>query len=294
MSIFHPTRAGTRGGKDQFNWDTVKSDKDRECYLGHSLMAPTGRWQEGKDITWYAKDRERERQIKTAEFRSAKKIEEEALMAALGMKSMPPPVAPPPSTQQKPTIKREPQSTSVKNEPMTPAIHSDPRNSKRHHSNNNRDSERREDRRRRRQLKATASDEEKNEWSENDEEDLMDEVYNEENKTKQSIEQKMTTEKELDEFLIDLIKKHGLETIQRTLKSKKDKKERKHKRSAPEPSSSSSAASSESEEEEKPVKKQKHKKKHSHKEESKSIKRHRTRSLSPSSKKARSKHHRDR
>ena len=39
----------------------------------------------------YAKNREQEKQIKTAEFRSAKKVEEEALMAALGMKSMPPP-----------------------------------------------------------------------------------------------------------------------------------------------------------------------------------------------------------
>lgn len=31
----------------------------------------------------------------------------------------------------------------------------------------------------------------------------------------------MTTEKELDEFLIDLVQKHGLKAIQRTLKSKK-------------------------------------------------------------------------
>jgi hypothetical protein len=29
------------------------------------------------------------------------------------------------------------------------------------------------------------------------------------------------TEKELDEFLMDLVRKHGIEVIQRTLKSKK-------------------------------------------------------------------------
>ncbi len=32
--IHHPTRGGTRGGKDQFDWEDVKTDKDRECYLG--------------------------------------------------------------------------------------------------------------------------------------------------------------------------------------------------------------------------------------------------------------------
>ncbi|KAI8338380.1 kinase phosphorylation protein-domain-containing protein [Chlamydoabsidia padenii] len=46
--MFHPTRGGTRGGRDQFSWEDVKTDKDRENYLGNSLMAPVGRWQKGK------------------------------------------------------------------------------------------------------------------------------------------------------------------------------------------------------------------------------------------------------
>lgn len=34
MSIYEPARGGTRGGKDQFIWEDVKSDKHRENYLG--------------------------------------------------------------------------------------------------------------------------------------------------------------------------------------------------------------------------------------------------------------------
>ena len=34
MSIHMPTRGGTRGGQDQFEWEDVKVDKDRENYLG--------------------------------------------------------------------------------------------------------------------------------------------------------------------------------------------------------------------------------------------------------------------
>lgn len=84
--MYHPTRGGVRGGRDQFTWESVKTDKDRECYLGHSLMAPVGRWQEGKDIMWYSKqnqliDKEKAEQ---KEFLRAKELEEEALMAALG------------------------------------------------------------------------------------------------------------------------------------------------------------------------------------------------------------------
>lgn len=47
---------GTRGGRDQFNWETVKTDKDREFYLGASVQAPVGRWQANKDILWYTRD----------------------------------------------------------------------------------------------------------------------------------------------------------------------------------------------------------------------------------------------
>lgn len=32
--MFMPSRGGSRGGKDQFDWDDVKADKYRENYLG--------------------------------------------------------------------------------------------------------------------------------------------------------------------------------------------------------------------------------------------------------------------
>ena len=39
--IHHPTRGGTRGGGDQFDWDDVKVDKYRENYLGRLLCVCT-------------------------------------------------------------------------------------------------------------------------------------------------------------------------------------------------------------------------------------------------------------
>ena len=35
--MYHPSRGGVRGGADQFDWEEVKADKNRECYLGEFM-----------------------------------------------------------------------------------------------------------------------------------------------------------------------------------------------------------------------------------------------------------------
>ena len=74
-----PVRAGARGGKDQFNWDSVKSDKDREFYLGHSVKALAGRWQKGKDVYWYTREKQSQ-DILEQEFKAVKAREEQAML----------------------------------------------------------------------------------------------------------------------------------------------------------------------------------------------------------------------
>lgn len=85
--MYNPSRGGVRGGADQFTWESVKSDKHRENYLGHSLMAPVGRWQKGKDLAWYSKERkdvEEQKKFEKMELASIKRAEEEAMLIALG------------------------------------------------------------------------------------------------------------------------------------------------------------------------------------------------------------------
>ncbi|KAK5020644.1 hypothetical protein LTR60_000328, partial [Cryomyces antarcticus] len=83
-------KEGSRGGRAAFSWDDVRTDAQRENYLGHSLMAPVGRWQKGKDLGWYAKGDDKEgaksaEELRREEIRRIKEAEEDALAAALGL-----------------------------------------------------------------------------------------------------------------------------------------------------------------------------------------------------------------
>ena len=89
-------KEGSRGGRGEFKWSDVQSSSHREHYLGHSLMAPVGRWQQGRDLNWYAKaDEDGEDAAEKAarerkeEIRKVKEAEQDALARALGFEVAP-------------------------------------------------------------------------------------------------------------------------------------------------------------------------------------------------------------
>ncbi|TFK66295.1 hypothetical protein BDN72DRAFT_844509 [Pluteus cervinus] len=82
--MFEPVRGGTRGGQAEFKWSDVSADKDRENYLGHSINAPTGRWQKNKDIHWYNRDQNETDADRANEIKRIKELEADALSVALG------------------------------------------------------------------------------------------------------------------------------------------------------------------------------------------------------------------
>ncbi|KAF3490635.1 uncharacterized protein GIQ15_00152 [Arthroderma uncinatum] len=81
-------KEGSRGGQTEFKWSDVKDSSRRENYLGHSLMAPVGRWQQGRDLSWYAKgeeDPDAAKRARDEEIRKIKEAEQEAIARALGL-----------------------------------------------------------------------------------------------------------------------------------------------------------------------------------------------------------------
>lgn len=88
-------KEGSRGGRGEFNWTDVQNSSRREHYLGHSLMAPVGRWSKGRDLNWYAKANgdeqdgedpaQRAARERKEEIRRVKEAEEDALARALGL-----------------------------------------------------------------------------------------------------------------------------------------------------------------------------------------------------------------
>ncbi|WFD35324.1 hypothetical protein MCUN1_002175 [Malassezia cuniculi] len=80
-------RSGTRGGQADFSWEAVREDKHRENYLGNSINAAKGRWQEGRDIHWYNRDKNAPTWSSRDEIRAIKQAEQEQMNRLLGIET---------------------------------------------------------------------------------------------------------------------------------------------------------------------------------------------------------------
>lgn len=89
-------KEGSRGGTGDFKWSDVQTSGHREHYLGHSLMAPVGRWQKGRDLNWYAQGHsadgeegesaeQKAARQRAEEIKRVKEAEQDALARALGL-----------------------------------------------------------------------------------------------------------------------------------------------------------------------------------------------------------------
>lgn len=79
-----PIRDGNRGGLGLFKWESIKHDKDAEHYLGSSVKAAFGRWQNNKDLDWYHKEKSVGVSLERDEIAEMKRLEAEAMAEALG------------------------------------------------------------------------------------------------------------------------------------------------------------------------------------------------------------------
>ena len=61
----------------------IAQPRGAQNYLGHSINAPTGRWQKNKDVHWYVRDEDETASERQEELRKIKEAEAEALAAAL-------------------------------------------------------------------------------------------------------------------------------------------------------------------------------------------------------------------
>ena len=80
-------REGNRGGLGLFNWDQVKGSEYKANYVGNSVKASEGRWQNHKDIHWYHKEKKvKDSKVELDELAEIKRLEEKAMREAMGIK----------------------------------------------------------------------------------------------------------------------------------------------------------------------------------------------------------------